>query len=162
MFHPLQTTMPYRSQRTYWKNIELPQFSLHQGITLTWGRPLWIYCFFLMIFPFQEYIWHLEPGKVESGKGKCSYDPKLNSVSALISEYHHPSHTWPHGWRCPRNVPVSVHSSSPSLSPWLSQWLWRSLRPCPLCTPTFISHCYKWPPPLFQFLGGQLLNVCIA
>lgn len=41
-----------------------------------------------MIFPFQEEIFHLEPGKVESGKGKCSYDPKLNSVSALISEYH--------------------------------------------------------------------------
>uniref|UniRef100_A0A674CN36 Semaphorin 3F n=1 Tax=Salmo trutta TaxID=8032 RepID=A0A674CN36_SALTR len=33
----------------------------------------------------EEYIWHLEPGKVESGKGKCSYDPKLNSVSALIN-----------------------------------------------------------------------------
>ncbi|XP_041748427.2 semaphorin-3F isoform X2 [Coregonus clupeaformis] len=33
----------------------------------------------------KEYIWHLEPGKVESGKGKCSYDPKLNSVSALIN-----------------------------------------------------------------------------
>lgn len=41
-----------------------------------------------MIFPLQEEIFHLEPGKVESGKGKCSYDPKLNSVSALISEYH--------------------------------------------------------------------------
>ena len=40
-----------------------------------------------MIFPFQEYIFHLEPGRVDSGKGKCSYDPKLNSVSALISEY---------------------------------------------------------------------------
>uniref|UniRef100_A0A8C9SZM3 Semaphorin 3F n=1 Tax=Scleropages formosus TaxID=113540 RepID=A0A8C9SZM3_SCLFO len=33
----------------------------------------------------QEYIFHLEPGKVDSGKGKCSYDPKLNSVSALIN-----------------------------------------------------------------------------
>uniref|UniRef100_A0A3Q3JCQ4 Sema domain, immunoglobulin domain (Ig), short basic domain, secreted, (semaphorin) 3Fb n=1 Tax=Monopterus albus TaxID=43700 RepID=A0A3Q3JCQ4_MONAL len=33
----------------------------------------------------QEEIFHLEPGKVESGKGKCSYDPKLNSVSALIN-----------------------------------------------------------------------------
>uniref|UniRef100_A0A8C9SGF8 Semaphorin 3F n=1 Tax=Scleropages formosus TaxID=113540 RepID=A0A8C9SGF8_SCLFO len=32
-----------------------------------------------------EYIFHLEPGKVDSGKGKCSYDPKLNSVSALIN-----------------------------------------------------------------------------
>lgn len=41
-----------------------------------------------VIFPFQEAIFHLEPGRVESGKGKCSYDPKLNSVSALISEYH--------------------------------------------------------------------------
>uniref|UniRef100_A0A3Q2Y5H0 Semaphorin 3F n=1 Tax=Hippocampus comes TaxID=109280 RepID=A0A3Q2Y5H0_HIPCM len=33
----------------------------------------------------QEDIFHLEPGKVESGKGKCSYDPKLDSVSALIN-----------------------------------------------------------------------------
>ncbi|XP_027858934.1 semaphorin-3F-like isoform X2 [Xiphophorus couchianus] len=33
----------------------------------------------------KEEIFHLEPGKVESGKGKCSYDPKLNSVSALIN-----------------------------------------------------------------------------
>uniref|UniRef100_A0A8D0CW66 Semaphorin 3F n=1 Tax=Sander lucioperca TaxID=283035 RepID=A0A8D0CW66_SANLU len=33
----------------------------------------------------QEEIFHLEPGKVESGKGKCSYDPNLNSVSALIN-----------------------------------------------------------------------------
>uniref|UniRef100_A0A8C5F412 Sema domain, immunoglobulin domain (Ig), short basic domain, secreted, (semaphorin) 3Fb n=1 Tax=Gadus morhua TaxID=8049 RepID=A0A8C5F412_GADMO len=33
----------------------------------------------------QEYIFQLEPGKVDSGKGKCSYDPKLNSVSALIN-----------------------------------------------------------------------------
>ncbi|KAJ3601807.1 hypothetical protein NHX12_029571 [Muraenolepis orangiensis] len=33
----------------------------------------------------KEYIFQLEPGKVESGKGKCSYDPKLNSVSALIN-----------------------------------------------------------------------------
>uniref|UniRef100_A0A7N8X981 Sema domain, immunoglobulin domain (Ig), short basic domain, secreted, (semaphorin) 3Fb n=1 Tax=Mastacembelus armatus TaxID=205130 RepID=A0A7N8X981_9TELE len=33
----------------------------------------------------QEEIFHLEPGKIESGKGKCAYDPKLNSVSALIN-----------------------------------------------------------------------------
>uniref|UniRef100_A0A1A7Z4P9 Semaphorin 3fb n=2 Tax=Iconisemion striatum TaxID=60296 RepID=A0A1A7Z4P9_9TELE len=33
----------------------------------------------------KEEIFHLEPGRVESGKGKCSYDPKLNSVSALIN-----------------------------------------------------------------------------
>lgn len=40
-----------------------------------------------MLSPFQEYIFRLEPGKVDSGKGKCPYDPKLNSVSALISTY---------------------------------------------------------------------------
>uniref|UniRef100_A0AAY4C3M4 Semaphorin-3C n=1 Tax=Denticeps clupeoides TaxID=299321 RepID=A0AAY4C3M4_9TELE len=33
----------------------------------------------------QEYIFRLEPGKVDSGKGKCPYDPKLNSVSSLIN-----------------------------------------------------------------------------
>ena len=42
---------------------------------------------FLNSFPLQEYIFRLEPGKVDSGKGKCPYDPKLNSVSALISKY---------------------------------------------------------------------------
>uniref|UniRef100_A0A6Q2YHE6 Sema domain, immunoglobulin domain (Ig), short basic domain, secreted, (semaphorin) 3Fa n=1 Tax=Esox lucius TaxID=8010 RepID=A0A6Q2YHE6_ESOLU len=33
----------------------------------------------------QEYTFRLDPGKVDSGKGKCPYDPKLNSVSALIN-----------------------------------------------------------------------------
>lgn len=33
----------------------------------------------------EDYIFHLEPGKVESGKGKCSYDPKFSSVSSLIN-----------------------------------------------------------------------------
>ncbi|XP_072540989.1 sema domain, immunoglobulin domain (Ig), short basic domain, secreted, (semaphorin) 3Fa [Salminus brasiliensis] len=33
----------------------------------------------------KEYIFRLEPGKVDSGKGKCPFDPKLNSVSALIN-----------------------------------------------------------------------------
>ncbi|KAL2091215.1 hypothetical protein ACEWY4_013478 [Coilia grayii] len=33
----------------------------------------------------QEYILHLEPGQGHSGKGKCSYDPKLSSVSTLIN-----------------------------------------------------------------------------
>lgn len=62
--------------------------SSQQGISVT-GRT---YTEFIAVsvwfFPFQEDIFHLEPGRVESGKGKCSYDPKLNSVSALISEYH--------------------------------------------------------------------------
>ncbi|XP_025060158.1 semaphorin-3F isoform X5 [Alligator sinensis] len=33
----------------------------------------------------QDYIFYLEPDKLESGKGKCSYDPKVDSVSALIN-----------------------------------------------------------------------------
>ncbi|XP_026077380.1 semaphorin-3F-like [Carassius auratus] len=33
----------------------------------------------------QEYVFHLETGKEDSGKGKCPYDPKLNSVSTLIN-----------------------------------------------------------------------------
>ncbi|XP_071985210.1 semaphorin-3F-like isoform X4 [Engystomops pustulosus] len=34
----------------------------------------------------QDYIFYLDPDRVESGKGKCAYDPKLDSVSALINE----------------------------------------------------------------------------
>lgn len=37
-------------------------------------------------FLLQDYIFYLEPEKLESGKGKCSYDPKVDTVSALISE----------------------------------------------------------------------------
>ncbi|XP_065097046.1 semaphorin-3F [Paramisgurnus dabryanus] len=33
----------------------------------------------------QETVFQLEPGKEDSGKGKCPYDPKLNSVSTLIN-----------------------------------------------------------------------------
>ncbi|XP_009322563.1 PREDICTED: semaphorin-3F [Pygoscelis adeliae] len=33
-----------------------------------------------------DYIFYLEPDKLESGKGKCSYDPKVDTVSALINE----------------------------------------------------------------------------
>ncbi|XP_048873421.1 semaphorin-3F-like isoform X1 [Brienomyrus brachyistius] len=33
----------------------------------------------------KEYIFRLEPDTLDSGKGKCPYDPKLNSVSALIN-----------------------------------------------------------------------------
>lgn len=40
----------------------------------------------LVCFLFQDYIFYLEPDKLESGKGKCSYDPKVDTVSALISE----------------------------------------------------------------------------
>uniref|UniRef100_A0AAR2LBP2 Semaphorin-3C n=1 Tax=Pygocentrus nattereri TaxID=42514 RepID=A0AAR2LBP2_PYGNA len=34
---------------------------------------------------YNPYVFHLEPGREDSGKGKCPYDPKLNSVSALIN-----------------------------------------------------------------------------
>uniref|UniRef100_A0A8C0D7T1 Semaphorin 3F n=1 Tax=Balaenoptera musculus TaxID=9771 RepID=A0A8C0D7T1_BALMU len=36
--------------------------------------------------PRQDYIFYLEPEKLESGKGKCPYDPKLDTASALINE----------------------------------------------------------------------------
>lgn len=41
---------------------------------------------FSVCFLLQDYIFYLEPDKLESGKGKCSYDPKVDTVSALISE----------------------------------------------------------------------------
>ncbi|XP_042307475.1 semaphorin-3F isoform X1 [Sceloporus undulatus] len=34
----------------------------------------------------KDYIFYLEPERLESGKGKCSYDPKVDTVSALINE----------------------------------------------------------------------------
>lgn len=39
----------------------------------------------------QDYIFYLEPERLESGKGKCPYDPKLDTASALISECPHPT-----------------------------------------------------------------------
>ncbi|XP_006109499.2 semaphorin-3F, partial [Myotis lucifugus] len=36
--------------------------------------------------PRQDYIFYLEPERLESGKGKCPYDPKLDTASALINE----------------------------------------------------------------------------
>ncbi|XP_048344170.1 semaphorin-3F isoform X1 [Sphaerodactylus townsendi] len=34
----------------------------------------------------KDYIFYMEPQTLESGKGKCSYDPKVDTVSALINE----------------------------------------------------------------------------
>lgn len=46
----------------------------------------------------QDYVFYLEPEKLESGKGKCPYDPKLDTASALISECPHPTPVlWPKG-----------------------------------------------------------------
>ncbi|XP_043936050.1 semaphorin-3F-like [Protopterus annectens] len=33
----------------------------------------------------EEYLFHLVPGKVESGKGKCPYDPKQENMAALVN-----------------------------------------------------------------------------
>lgn len=72
----------------------------------------------------QEYIFRLEPGKVDSGKGKCPYDPKLNSVSALISKCLFTSSLSGHLFQYWKNwvslllkqkycFPVKLYSSSP-------------------------------------------------
>lgn len=34
--------------------------------------------------PLQDYLFRLVPGFVESGKGKCSYDPKQESIAVLL------------------------------------------------------------------------------
>lgn len=75
----------------------------------------------------QEYIFRLEPGKVDSGKGKCPYDPKLNSVSALISKCLFTSSLSGHLFQYWKNwvslllkqkccFPVKLYSSSPRKS----------------------------------------------
>lgn len=39
--------------------------------------------------PLQDYLFRLVPGYVDSGKGKCSYDPKQESIAVLISKTCH-------------------------------------------------------------------------
>lgn len=36
--------------------------------------------------PPQDYLFRLVPGYVDSGKGKCSYDPKQENIATLISK----------------------------------------------------------------------------
>lgn len=36
--------------------------------------------------PLQDYLFRLVPGFVESGKGKCSYDPKQENIAVLLSK----------------------------------------------------------------------------
>lgn len=36
--------------------------------------------------PPQDYLFRLVPGYVDSGKGKCSYDPKQENIAVLISK----------------------------------------------------------------------------
>ena len=36
--------------------------------------------------PLQDYLFRLVPGYVDSGKGKCSYDPTQENIAVLISK----------------------------------------------------------------------------
>lgn len=38
----------------------------------------------LPALPLQDYLFRLVPGFVESGKGKCSYDPKQENIAVLL------------------------------------------------------------------------------
>lgn len=38
------------------------------------------------VLPLQDYLFRLVPGYVDSGKGKCSYDPKQENIAVLISK----------------------------------------------------------------------------
>uniref|UniRef100_A0A673IT90 Semaphorin-3F-like n=1 Tax=Sinocyclocheilus rhinocerous TaxID=307959 RepID=A0A673IT90_9TELE len=79
-------TGAYNPVCTYVNRGRKPMTAMHLQMPQTRGRSSRTkrsnLCF---QFSFQEYIFHLEPGKEDSGKGKCPYDPKLNSVSALIN-----------------------------------------------------------------------------
>uniref|UniRef100_A0A8C9WII2 Semaphorin 3F n=1 Tax=Scleropages formosus TaxID=113540 RepID=A0A8C9WII2_SCLFO len=80
-------TGAYNPVCTYVNRGRKAQGSLHQQMPQSGGRASRAADFGTTAEPPgpKEYIFHLEPGKVDSGKGKCSYDPKLNSVSALIN-----------------------------------------------------------------------------
>lgn len=41
-------------------------------------------CDILTIYFLQDYLFRLVPGYVDSGKGKCSYDPKQENIAVLI------------------------------------------------------------------------------
>lgn len=89
----------------------------------------------------QEYIFRLEPGNEDSGKGKCPYDPKLNSVSALISEYHHRVYRFFH-FKCIKCILVNlslwfsankmIKTNVPLPSQWSSflKFLWINIALC--------------------------------
>lgn len=71
------------------KSAELYELVLFPTCSISTPQPGSGHLMFDVVILWQEYIFRLEPGNEDSGKGKCPYDPKLNSVSALISEYHH-------------------------------------------------------------------------
>lgn len=82
---------------------------------------------------------------MESGKGKCSYDPKLNSVSALISEYHLAS-----GCRLGPALPLVPTAPLPAcfFSLSTSFYLWRL---------SFFAKCFQHHGPLSLITVSCLL-----
>uniref|UniRef100_A0AAY4BYP9 Semaphorin-3C n=1 Tax=Denticeps clupeoides TaxID=299321 RepID=A0AAY4BYP9_9TELE len=77
-------TGAYNPVCTYVNRGRRPQSAMHLQMPQTRGRASRAADASDMVDE-ADYIFHLEPGKEDSGKGKCSYDPKLNSVSALIN-----------------------------------------------------------------------------
>ncbi|XP_023659911.1 semaphorin-3F-like [Paramormyrops kingsleyae] len=80
-------TGAYNPVCTYVSRGHKPQTAMHLQMPQTSGRASRAADFSATTQPMglQEYIFQLEADKLDSGKGKCSYDPKLNSVSALIN-----------------------------------------------------------------------------
>lgn len=48
------------------------------------NSPRTLPCDILTIYFLQDYLFRLVPGYVDSGKGKCSYDPKQENIAVLI------------------------------------------------------------------------------
>lgn len=56
-------------------------FMVPPGSHVTFKRPTSV-----RPLPLQDYLFRLVPGFVESGKGKCSYDPKQENIAVLLSK----------------------------------------------------------------------------
>lgn len=95
----------------------------------------------------QDYIFYLEPEKLESGKGKCPYDPKLDTASALISECSHPTLVLK-----PKGVTSAsgAGSMAPTLYPREETMKLLCLKPAPpsppQCGPTWQGEGYRPDP----------------
>lgn len=48
--------------------------------------PCDVYFYSYSNLPLQDYLFRLVPGYVDSGKGKCSYDPTQENIAVLISK----------------------------------------------------------------------------
>uniref|UniRef100_A0A8C9TH51 Sema domain, immunoglobulin domain (Ig), short basic domain, secreted, (semaphorin) 3Fa n=1 Tax=Scleropages formosus TaxID=113540 RepID=A0A8C9TH51_SCLFO len=80
-------TGAYNPVCTYVNRGRKAQTALHLQMPQSGGRTSRAADFTTTVKPMgpEEYIFRLEPETLDSGKGKCPYDPKLNSVSALIN-----------------------------------------------------------------------------